>query len=58
VALLREMTCNLRHPMGLRHPVAELFPDPRPAFEGATVTRLAANVRRHIFVTKRHIQWV
>ena len=21
VALLRKMTCNLRHPMGLRHPV-------------------------------------
>jgi len=25
VALLRKMTCNLRHPMPLRHPVALQF---------------------------------
>jgi len=25
VALLRKMTCNLRHPMSLRHPVVPLF---------------------------------
>jgi len=23
VALLRQMTCNFRHPMGLRHPICE-----------------------------------
>jgi len=27
VALLREMTCNLRHPMGLGHPVSSYTPD-------------------------------
>jgi len=25
MAVLQKMTCNLRHPMGLRHPTADLF---------------------------------
>jgi len=36
VALLRKMTCNLRHPMGLRHPVVSfvgLFPCIQVSFD-------------------------
>ena len=34
VALLREMTCNLRHPMGLCHPVQQHLQKNRGSLEG------------------------
>ena len=51
LALLRKMTCNLRHPMGLRHPVRWICTH---AHTSLNSKRLSAS-KRKVLPPKRHI---